>query len=388
MSRSTMAMIALRDGGSALARPTLAWCACASSGPERSAACSRRAWPSPARRSACSRGARLSRRSATRACTLVEPDGSVVAAPTVDASDDLADLGPQDVVVLALKAHQIAAIADRLEALYDDGTVVVPMQNGVPWWFFQKLPGPVRGPSAAVARPGRHHRAPHPARPHRRLASPTPRPSGSSPASSASSRATGSRWASSTGRGRSGSPRSARTLTAAGFTSRVLTDIRAHLWVKAWGNLAFNPISALTGATLAEICQLPATRELAAEMMREAGAVAERLGLRLRISVEQRIEGAEKVGAHKTSMLQDVEAGRPLEIAPLIGAFVELGQLTETPMPATDGRLRPRVVARRPTAQGGAMSGSGPRRGKRAAGRPSPPRLRDRRAATGVRRHR
>ena len=128
----------------------------------------------------------------------------------------------------------------------------------------------------------------------------------------------------------------AQTLTAAGFTSRVLTDIRAHLWVKAWGNLAFNPISALTGATLAEICQLPATRELAAEMMREAGAVAERLGLRLRISVEQRIEGAEKVGAHKTSMLQDVEAGRPLEIAPLIGAFVELGRLTETPMPATE----------------------------------------------------
>src|SRR5207344_2173922 len=124
----------------------------------------------------------------------------------------------------------------------------------------------------------------------------------------------------------------ADALSASGFTTRVLTDIRAHLWVKAWGNLAFNPISALTGATLAEICQLSASRELAAEMMREAGVVAERLGLRLRISVEQRIEGAEK-----TSMLQDVEAGRPLEIAPLIGAFVELGQLTETPMPATEG---------------------------------------------------
>ena len=150
----------------------------------------------------------------------------------------------------------------------------------------------------------------------------------------------------------------AQTLTAAGFTSRVLTDIRAHLWVKAWGNLAFNPISALTGATLAEICRSPPTRALAAEMMREAGAVAERLGLRLRISVEQRIEGAEKVGAHKTSMLQDVEAGRPLEIAPLVGAFVELGRLTETPMPATAGRLRPGVVARRPTAQGGATSGA------------------------------
>jgi 2-dehydropantoate 2-reductase len=108
------------------------------------------------------------------------------------------------------------------------------------------------------------------------------------------------------------------------------------MWVKAWGNLALNPISALTGATLVEICRWPATRELAAQMMREAGDVAEKLGLRLRISIEQRLEGAEKVGAHKTSMLQDVEAGRTLEIAPLVGAFVELGQLTDTPMPATE----------------------------------------------------
>jgi 2-dehydropantoate 2-reductase len=128
----------------------------------------------------------------------------------------------------------------------------------------------------------------------------------------------------------------ADAFSAAGFTSRVLTDIRAHLWVKAWGNLAMNPISALTGATLIEICRWPATRALAAQMMHEAGEVAEKLGLRLRISVEQRIDGAEKVGAHKTSMLQDVEAGRPLELAPLIGAFVELGQLTQTPMPATE----------------------------------------------------
>ena len=103
----------------------------------------------------------------------------------------------------------------------------------------------------------------------------------------------------------------AQALTAAGFTSRVLTDIRSHLWVKALGNLAMNPISALTGATLVEICQCPATRQLAAQMMGEAAEVAEKLGLRLRISIEQRIEGAEQVGDHKTSMLQDVEAGRP-----------------------------------------------------------------------------
>jgi 2-dehydropantoate 2-reductase len=127
----------------------------------------------------------------------------------------------------------------------------------------------------------------------------------------------------------------AEALSGAGFTSRVLTDIRAHLWVKAWGNLALNPISALTGATLAEICRYPATRSLAAQMMTEASAVADKLGLRLRISVEQRLEGAEQVGEHKTSMLQDVEAGLPLEIDALVGAFVELGELTATPMPAT-----------------------------------------------------
>jgi 2-dehydropantoate 2-reductase len=128
----------------------------------------------------------------------------------------------------------------------------------------------------------------------------------------------------------------AHTLTTAGFTSRVATDIRSQVWVKALGNLAMNPISALTGATLVEICQWPATRELAAHMMREAVEIAEKLGLRIRISIEQRIEGAEKVGNHKTSMLQDAEAGRALEIAPLIGAFVELGRLTETAMPATE----------------------------------------------------
>ena len=111
--------------------------------------------------------------------TLIEPDGSVVVAPAVGASDDLAAFGPQDVVVLSLKAHQIAAVADRLEALYDESTIVVPVQNGVPWWFFQKLTGPFQGRSTPVARPGRHHRAPHPGRPdHRRRRLPRGRAGG------------------------------------------------------------------------------------------------------------------------------------------------------------------------------------------------------------------
>jgi 2-dehydropantoate 2-reductase len=271
----------------------------------------------------------------TEGLTLFEPGGSVVRAPAVQAADDLAQLGPQDLVVLSSKAHHIAAIADGLDALYDEGTVVMPVQNGVPWWFFQKLPGAFEGHRLQSLDPDgtieRHI-------PSDRIIGCIAYPAAERVEPAVIRLVEGDRFPV----GELDGARServtalARTLSGAGFTSRVLTDIRAHLWVKAWGNLAFNPISGLTGATLADICQLPATRDLAAKMMREAGAVAERLGLRLRISVEQRIEGAEKVGAHKTSMLQDVEAGRPLEIAPLIGAFVELGQLTETPMPATD----------------------------------------------------
>jgi 2-dehydropantoate 2-reductase len=270
----------------------------------------------------------------TNGLTLVEADGSVTIA-TVEAVDDLGALGPQDVVVMALKAHQITAIADRLDAVYHDGTVVVPVQNGVPWWFFQKFPGSFEGRRLESLDPDgsieRHI-------PTDRIIGCIAYPAAERDKPGVVRLVEGDRFPV----GELDSARServnaiAQAFSAAGFTSRVLTDIRSHLWVKAWGNLALNPISALTGGTLVEICQWPSTRELAAQMMREAQEIAEKLGLRLRISVEQRIEGAEKVGAHKTSMLQDVEARRPLEIAPLIGAFVELGQLTHTPMPATE----------------------------------------------------
>ncbi len=116
----------------------------------------------------------------------------------------------------------------------------------------------------------------------------------------------------------------------------MLTDIRSQVWLKAWGNLSFNPISALTGSTLAEICQFPETRALAGAMMQEARSIAERLGVTFRLTIEQRIAGAEKVGAHKTSMLQDMESGRPLELSGLVEAIMELGRLTETPTPSID----------------------------------------------------
>jgi 2-dehydropantoate 2-reductase len=121
-----------------------------------------------------------------------------------------------------------------------------------------------------------------------------------------------------------------------GFKAPVSKDIRSEIWIKLWGNLSFNPISALTHATLEDICRFPPSRALAAAMMGEAQAVAERLGVKFKISLEQRIAGAEAVGAHKTSMLQDVEHGRALELEALVGAVVELGRITGTPTPTIE----------------------------------------------------
>jgi 2-dehydropantoate 2-reductase len=130
--------------------------------------------------------------------------------------------------------------------------------------------------------------------------------------------------------------RVSQCFTRAGFKCPVLGNIRAEIWLKLWGNLTFNPISALTRATLADICQFPPTRELAATMMAEAQAVAAKLGIEFRVPLERRIAGAEKVGHHKTSMLQDVEAGRALELEALLGSVVELARLTDTPTPRID----------------------------------------------------
>jgi len=265
---------------------------------------------------------------------LVEADGAEVVA-RVEASDNFAELGIHDVVVLALKAHQIGEIAHQLPMLYGEDTVVVPMQNGLPWWFFQRFGGRYEGrrigsldPDGAIER----------AIPPERIVASIAYPAAERDAPGVIRLIEGNRFpvGELDGERSDRAKRIAQLFTDAGFTSRVVTDLRAQLWVKAWGNLAMNPISALTGATLAEICRTPKTRALAAEMMAEASAVAEELGLRLRVSIDQRIEGAAQVGDHKTSMLQDVEAGRPLEVAALIGAFVELGELTHIPMPATN----------------------------------------------------
>jgi 2-dehydropantoate 2-reductase len=127
-----------------------------------------------------------------------------------------------------------------------------------------------------------------------------------------------------------------QAMIRAGFKSPVSKDIRSEIWVKLWGNLSFNPISALTHATLVDICQFAPTRALAAAMMTEAQAIGEKLGVEFKVSLDKRIAGAEAVGAHKTSMLQDVEHGRAIELEALVGSVVELGRITATPTPTID----------------------------------------------------
>ena len=262
---------------------------------------------------------------------LVEAEQELVAEHLI-ATDRIRDVGPQDIVLLTLKAHQIEPVVADLPALFGPETVMVTLQNGVPWWYFQRLGGQYadrvvktvdpRGvlfnsidpdrligciayPAATIAEPGviRHIE--------------------------------GNRFPVGELDGRESArvQRVHDVFTEAGFRSRVLDDIRSELWLKLWGNLTFNPISALTHSTLVDICQFSQTRQLAAAMMTEAQAVAERLGARFRVSLEKRIAGAEGVGKHKTSMLQDLEAGKPLEIDGMLGAVVELAEVTEVEVP-------------------------------------------------------
>ena len=264
---------------------------------------------------------------------LVEIDGATTVATGIEASDDFGALGTHETVILALKAHQIAAVAHQLEGLCDDRTMVVPVQNGIGWWYFERHGGPHDGHRLKALDPDGTIAA---AVPPERIVACIAYPAAEKSAPGVITHVEGDRFPVGEIDG-SKSERAkalAEALSSAGLKSRVLTDIRSHLWVKAWGNLAFNPISALTGATLAGICRTPATRDLAAQMMTEASHIAEALGVSIRISVERRIAGAEAVGEHKTSMLQDAEAGRPLELDPLVGVFVELGELAGVPTPA------------------------------------------------------
>ncbi len=278
--------------------------------------------------------------------TLIE-EGEAFTVP-VTASDDPAEIGPQDYVIITLKAHSVPPVVARMQPLIGDSTTIVSGVNGIPWWYFHGLEGPLAGtrlesvdpggaqwegfgpervlgcvvyPAAEVSEPGtiRHIEG--------------NRFSLGEPSGEKSERAT----------------RLSQALQAVGLKAPVRPRLRDEIWVKLWGNLSFNPISALTHATLDVLCTDDGTRQVARDMMVEAQAIAEKLGVKFPIDVERRIDGGAAVGAHRTSMLQDLESGRPMEIDALVTSVQELGRLTDTPTPTIDTvlalvRLRARTA--------------------------------------------
>jgi 2-dehydropantoate 2-reductase len=267
-----------------------------------------------------------------RGLRVVSPDGDFDVRPEV--TGDLSAIGQVDVVFLGVKAHSLTALAPQLGPLLGPDTAVVSTQNGIPWWYFQNYPGELEGlrlervdPGGAIAK-----------------AIPPERVVGSLAYFSTDVVEPGVIHHTEGNRISFGEPdgtRSDRTrkiaeaLISAGFRCPITTRFRHEIWVKLIGNIAFNPISALTGATLEEMARHPDVSRVVREIMTETEAVAGKLGIELPISIDQRMAGAEKVGAHKTSMLQDLEAGRPMELDPIVGAVVELGERLGVPMPST-----------------------------------------------------
>ena len=268
-----------------------------------------------------------------RGLELRDGDRSIITRPK--AASDAAELGEQDYVVVTLKAHSVPGALPQLKPLLGRDTAVVMGVNGVPWWYFHKLAGPYEGlrlksvdpddgqwreigperaigcvvyPAAEVVEPGVVELVEG------------DRFSLGEPDGSRSERVA----------------KLSEALIAAGFKAPVRPRIRDEIWIKLWGNLSFNPISALTLATLDMIVGDPGARAVARAMMGEAQEIAERLGVKFPIDVDRRIAGAGAVGAHKTSMLQDLERGRPMEIEALLGAVQELGGITGTPTPTID----------------------------------------------------
>jgi 2-dehydropantoate 2-reductase len=259
-------------------------------------------------------------------------DGREEIASSVDATDNYDSAGTYDAIVLALKAHQLGDVCARLAPLCHDDTVVVTMQNGVPFWYFDGHGGALAGRTVESVDPGGAIKAAIPAR---RIIGCVVYAAAEVSGPGRVVHINGDRFPVGELDG-SKSERVQRVSQAfvnAGLKSPLLEDVRAEVWLKLWGNLAFNPISALTHATLADICADRHGRALAEQMMREAQAVAQKLGVAFRVTLEKRIEGAASVGRHKTSMLQDVEAGRAIEIDALLGAVVELGELAGVPTP-------------------------------------------------------
>ena len=268
---------------------------------------------------------------------ILESEGAThVTRPHVTA--DTAALGPQDYVFITLKAHGLAGALPQLAPLIGPHTTIVAGVNGLPWWYFFGLDGPFRDRRIEAVDPGGLVWTGLP--PAQTLgcivypAAEVTRPG-------TVAHAYGDRFS----LGEPDGSRSARAetlsrlLIGAGLKAPVRPRIRDELWVKLWGNMAFNPISALTLATLDRVVGDPGTRALARSMMQEGQAVAEAIGVRFALTVDKRLDGGEQVGAHRTSMLQDLELGRPLEIEALLGSVVEVAGWVDVPVPLSAGVL-------------------------------------------------
>jgi 2-dehydropantoate 2-reductase len=255
-----------------------------------------------------------------------------------NATDDPASLGPQDYVIVTLKAHQSAGVVDLMQPLLGPETAIVTCMNGVPWWYFHGLGGEHDGRTLETVDPGaKQWRDLGPERaigcivyPAAEIVEPgvcqhiegNAYPLGE-PDGSKSDRILAL----------------SKAMISSGLRSPVRTGIRDEIWVKLWGSLCFNPISALTHATLEDIGTDPAVRQLVVKLMQEGQAVGEALGARFKVPLEKRLQGATNVGAHKTSMLQDLERGRPMEIDALVTAVAELGDIVGVATPMLDAVL-------------------------------------------------
>ena len=265
--------------------------------------------------------------------TLIE-DGVSKTLP-VTVSDNPADLGPQDYVIVTLKAHSVPPVVDKMKPLIGENTTIVSGVNGVPWWYFHKVGGDLEGTRLASVDPGN---AQWDGFGPDRVLGCVVYPAAEVIEPGVIKHIEGNRFSlgEPSGEKSERAMQLSKALSAAGLKAPVRPKIRDEIWVKLWGNLSFNPISALTHATLDVLCTDPGTRDVARNMMLEAQAIAEKLGVKFPIDVDRRIQGGADVGAHRTSMLQDLDANRPMEIDALVGSVQELGRVTGTPTPTID----------------------------------------------------
>lgn len=272
--------------------------------------------------------------------TLVETDadGEKRSVHAIRATENPAELGPQDYVIITLKAHSIPAIIERTKPLLGPETAVVFAVNGVPWWYFADLDGPFRDRRIESVDPG--GTIWEGIGPERAIGC-VVYPAAEISEPGVISHLNGDRFTLGEPSGER-TPRAqwlSRLMISAGLKAPVRPRIRDEIWIKLWGNSSFNPVSALTGGTLAEIARDPETRAVITSIMTEVQDVAEALGAHMAIGIEKRIEGAASVGEHRTSMLQDLDMGRPMEIDALVGAVQELARLAGIPTPTLDAVL-------------------------------------------------